>query len=124
MVNGRSDLLTLSDACRRCPYPPSLVRRAHTVPMHPTGPPPHCGRRRGQALVELALMLLLIAVVLLATLVLTGQHVREVFAHDSCALSSGSYAPTAGTGGGGAGLSAAPTPPVDTGSGGRGGGGF
>ncbi len=67
-------------------------------------------------------MLLLIAVVLLATLVLTGQHVREVFAHDSCALSSGSYAPTAGTGGGGAGLSAAPTPPVDTGSGGRGGG--
>ncbi len=91
--------------------------------MHPTVPPPHGGRRRGQALVELALMLLLIAVVILATLVRTDQSVREVFTHASCALSSGSCAPTAGTGSGGAGLPAAPTLPVGTGGGSSGGGG-
>ncbi len=47
-------------------------------------------RRPGQALVELALLLLFIAVMILATLTITGQSVREVFDNVGCALSSGS----------------------------------
>ncbi len=62
---------------------------------------------------------LFIAVMILATLTITGQSVRDVFDNVGCALSSGSCAPTAGTGGsggGGATPPAAPTPTVSTGA--------
>lgn len=66
-------------------------------------PPPRSVRLRGQALVELALILVFMAVLIVSTLAITGQSVRDVFENASCALSSGSCAPAAGTGGSGGG---------------------
>jgi Flp pilus assembly pilin Flp len=69
--------------------------------MHVYLRPPRMARHPGQGLVELALILVFIAVLILATLTITGQSVRDVFENVSCALSGGSCTPTTGGGGGG-----------------------
>ncbi len=90
--------------------------------MHRNLRPPGSVRRRGQALVELALILIFMAVLILATLTITGQSVRDVFDDASCALSGRSCAPAAGTGGSGGDTAppVAPTPTVSTSGGGGG----